>query len=126
MSSNAERFGMVVMTRRLELDLNQLEAGAAGGPSNTTLTAIENGRITDLSRTTARKLDKALQWEPGSAKRTWLGGDPAPLEAVGDSRLAQTIAEIEASGISEASKRYAIDLLKRQDADLPQERGETA
>lgn len=68
MSSNAQRFGEYVKARRLELDLNQLEVSAAGGPSNSMLTTIENGRLGELTRATARKLDKGLQWEPGSAR----------------------------------------------------------
>ena len=79
MSTNAHRFGQIVLARRLELDLNQLEVAAAGGPSNSTMTAIENGRLEDLSRATAKKLDRGLQWEPGSARLAWQGGTPVPL-----------------------------------------------
>lgn len=79
MSTNAERLAHWVRTRRADLDLSQLDVWQAGGPSNTTLTEIENGRVERLTRTTARKLDAGLRWEPGSAKRTWEGGEPSPL-----------------------------------------------
>lgn len=79
MSSNARRFGDVVQSRREQLDLTQIDVWQAGGPSNTTLTAIENGKQENLSRATARKLDKGLRWVEGSAKTVWLGGDPTPL-----------------------------------------------
>lgn len=79
MSTNPVRFGQIVKARREELDLNQLEVAAAGGPSNSTMTAIENGRMHDLERATAKKLDKGLQWEPGSARVAWQGGEPTPL-----------------------------------------------
>lgn len=79
MSTNAQRFGQIVLARRLELDLNQLDVYAAGGPSNSTLTSIENGRLEDLTRATARKLDKGLRWEGGSARKAWEGGDPIPV-----------------------------------------------
>lgn len=82
MSSNTQRLGEAVLARRHELELTQLEVWNSGGPSNTTLTTIENGQQTSLSRATARKLDKGLQWVEGSAKRVWEGGDPVPLEAV--------------------------------------------
>ena len=79
MSTNAQRFGQIVLDRRLELDLSQLEVGEAGGPSNSTLTNIENGRLEKLERATAKKLDKGLRWESGSARVAWQGGDPTPL-----------------------------------------------
>lgn len=80
MSSTAARFGQIVEQRRLQLDLTQLDVHAAGGPSNSTLTSIENGRLEELTRATARKLDKGLQWEQGSARVAWQGGDPTPLQ----------------------------------------------
>ena len=79
MSSPGERFGELVLARRAELDLSQMDVWQAGGPSNTTLTEIENGRLERLTRTTAKKLDVGLQWESGSAKRAWEGGEPQPL-----------------------------------------------
>lgn len=79
MSTNAENLARHVKARRLELDLNQIEVWQAGGPSNTTLTEIENGRLTNLTRTTARKLDAALRWEAGSARRVWEGGEPTTV-----------------------------------------------
>lgn len=82
MSTNAKRFGEYVLARRLQLDRNQEEVRAAGGPSDSTLTAIENGRLTDLQRATARKLDKGLRWEAGSARRVWEGGEATPLESL--------------------------------------------
>lgn len=79
MSSTGQRFGGLVLARRNELELSQVEVSDAGGPSNTWLTLIENGRLESLSRVTARKLDTGLKWEPGSARRAWNGGEPTPL-----------------------------------------------
>lgn len=112
MSSNAERFGQIAKERREHLELNQLEVGDAGGPSNTKLTEIENGRLPDLTPLIAKKLDQGLRWEPGSARRTWLGGDPVPLEAIYSPGLEQAIAEVEAASISDSTKRFIIDQLK--------------
>lgn len=83
MSSNAERLAAVVLARREELALTQLEVAAAGGPSNTTLTMIENGLTANLTNATAKKLDRGLQWAPGSARAVWFGGDPTPLDTDG-------------------------------------------
>lgn len=79
MSSNpAERLAAAVIERREELDMTQMDAWNAGGPSNTTLTQIENGRLESLTSATARKLDKALRWKQGSAKAVWAGGAATP------------------------------------------------
>lgn len=73
MLANAERLAAAVKARRAELEMNQLEVWQNGGPSNTTLTDIENGRTTTLSRTTARKLDAGLRWPEGTARRIFDG-----------------------------------------------------
>lgn len=91
MSANAERFAQIVRERREHLDLTQLDVWQAGGPSNTTLTRIENGQVDVLTRTTARKLDAGLRWEPGSAKATWAGGDPVPLPTAEDDPVVASI-----------------------------------
>lgn len=79
MSSNAQRLADAVKARRLELDRTQLEVHAAGGPSNSTQTLIENAQAETLSRTTARRLDTGLKWAEGSARAVWDGtGDAVP------------------------------------------------
>lgn len=78
-STPAKRLRDAVLGRRHDLDATQLEIWQAGGPSNTTLGKIENAEIDNLTRTTARKLDKGLAWEPGSARRVWEGGEATPL-----------------------------------------------
>lgn len=80
MSTNAERAGLIVKRRREELDLNQLEVQADGGPSNSKLTEIENGRMDKLTPNMAKKLDRGLRWQKGSARSVWMGGEPIPLE----------------------------------------------
>lgn len=70
----ASQLAFHVKWRRGNLGLNQLEVWQAGGPSNTTLTEIENGRLETLTNSTAKKLDKGLQWEPGSAMAAWRDG----------------------------------------------------
>ncbi len=79
MSTNPERLASAVKARRLELGLNQMEVWNAGGPSNTTLTTIENGRLDTLTLATAKKLDRGLRWEQGSAMRVWEGGRASPV-----------------------------------------------
>lgn len=75
-----ERFGRIVLDRRIELGLSQEDVAAAGGPTDTTLGKIENCEWTPGNRkVTLRKLDAGLRWEPGSAVRTLAGGDPTPI-----------------------------------------------
>lgn len=73
MPANADRLGAAVRQRRSELELSQLDVWQNGGPSNTTLTDIENGRTKNLTRTVAKKLDRGLTWPEGTARRIWDG-----------------------------------------------------
>jgi hypothetical protein len=101
MSTNAERFGQIVKARRDELDLNQVEVSQLGGPSNSKLTEIENGRLKQLTRQTARKLDRGLHWVPGSARTAWDGGDPTPARLDADSRVRADVEHLR-QAVSEA------------------------
>lgn len=107
MSSNSERLGEAVRKRRNDLDLSQLDVHAAGGPSNTSLTKIENGLLADLNRVTAAKLDAGLQWEPGSAKAVWLGGEP---RALGKVIPANVLAELK--NVSPSTRAYILRQLR--------------
>lgn len=112
MSTNAERFAEIVKQRRLELDYNQLELWAAGGPSNTTLTKIENAEMADLNRNTAKKLDAGLRWTKGSAKATWEGGDPTPIGDDVDSKDAEYLRRaIEEANIDAEMRRALLAAL---------------
>lgn len=116
MSTNARRFGEIVLARRLELDMNQLDVYADGGPSNSTLTNIENGRLEDLSRSTARKLDKGLHWEPGSARSVWDGGYPIPLgkgqRPHEEDVLAELRSYIGAAEVDDALRRRLLEVIE--------------
>lgn len=73
-------FGEAVARRREELGLSQIDVWKKRGPSNTTLTVIENGRMADLTPATARKLDLGLDREDGAALRLWRNGtEPTPV-----------------------------------------------
>lgn len=113
MSTNAQRLGEVVLARREELDMTQLDVWQAGGPSNTTLTKIENGQVTSLARSTARKLDVGLDWRPGSARRVWEGGEAIAIErtyVVQPGRPSDSVeAEVLASNLSESTKRWILE-----------------
>lgn len=121
MSSNpAERLRDAVLARRNELELSQLDIWQAGGPSNTKQTEIENARTTNLTRTTARKLDAALRWEEGSAKRVWEGrGEPTPVLEDLSSRNSQLVREhlreqIAAAGLNSDMTAALLEVLDEE------------
>ncbi|OSZ56283.1 hypothetical protein OQI_33860 [Streptomyces pharetrae CZA14] len=62
--------------RRLELGLQWRDLAAAAGISYEALRSIRRG-VSAPADLTARKLDDALQWEPGSVRATLAGGTPA-------------------------------------------------
>jgi DNA-binding XRE family transcriptional regulator len=73
------RLGRAVEERRRDLGMTQLEVWQAGGPSNSTMTAIENGIQETFTPSTLRKLDIGLKWESGTAAAVLRGdADPAP------------------------------------------------
>lgn len=89
MSPNLEALGQAVYDRRSQLGLTQDQVTKRGGPSDTTLTKIENATTTP-SPSTLRKLDAGLAWTPGSARRvldgtgTWEESGYSPADIEGD------------------------------------------
>lgn len=77
--SDLERFAEIVKLRREDLGLTQDQMGDYGGPSTTTMTKVENAGDGVPAQVTLRKLDAALKWEPGSARRTLAGGEPTEI-----------------------------------------------
>jgi transcriptional regulator with XRE-family HTH domain len=73
-----ERLDQAMNRRRLELRMNWRELAEAAGISYTALRAIRRGgyRPTEL---TARGLDEALHWAPGSVHTVLDGGEPSLL-----------------------------------------------
>jgi hypothetical protein len=69
------RLAAAVKERRDQLGLTQIQVWEAGGPSNSTLTAIEGASQSVISTATLRKLDTGLGWAPGTAVRILSGGD---------------------------------------------------
>ncbi|MFA7267203.1 MAG: helix-turn-helix transcriptional regulator [Candidatus Nanopelagicales bacterium] len=74
MDDRLMRLAHAVKARREQLGLTQDELAALGGPSDTTVVKIEKGK-TEPGRQTFRKLDLALEWEPGSARRVMETGE---------------------------------------------------
>lgn len=77
MADDRQRLAKFVRERRTALGLSQEQVAAAGGPSSATQRKIENGHHGSYPAT-QRRLETALGWEHGSARRILDGGDPVP------------------------------------------------
>lgn len=78
MTEPFERLDEAMNRRRIQLRMNWREVADAAGISYTALRAIRKGEYkpTEL---TARGLDDALRWAPGSVYAILGGGEPTPL-----------------------------------------------
>lgn len=80
------RFGAIVNKRRRELGLSLDDVATGGGPSQVTVSNIEQGSTNRPHFGTFAKLDTVLKWKSGSAARAFDGQEPDPLESVGSPR----------------------------------------
>lgn len=76
LSGDAQRLADRVAARRGELGLTHREMQFAGGPSPATMSLIEGAGRDSLQVGIAGKLEKALQWAPGSVRAILAGGEP--------------------------------------------------
>ncbi|MGU3650608.1 hypothetical protein [Mycolicibacterium sp. A43C] len=78
---NNPRFASVVRDTMERLGFTQVDVDERGGPSDTTLRKVLDGKRTDsISVRTLKMLDAAFGWEPGSAARTLAGGEPTIVD----------------------------------------------
>jgi transcriptional regulator with XRE-family HTH domain len=76
-NGDLERLASYVIARRLELGYRDRAAlEAATGITARTLGKIETGR--HVGAVTLAELERALKWEPDSARTILRGGDPRP------------------------------------------------
>ena len=75
------RLGLKARQRRISLGMNQPDVSAAGGPSTGVVSKIENAKQTSYEDRVLFQLERALQWQPGSARDILDGGEP---RAVGE------------------------------------------
>ena len=73
-----ERLDAAISQRRLERGLSWGELAAQLGVSESALRNIRRGR-NEPSELTARRIEDALRWEPGSVGAVLNGGDPTPI-----------------------------------------------
>lgn len=79
-----DQLAVAVRTRRRELGLTQVDVATAGRISEDMIRNIERRKRTPkrgLHPRTARAIEDALEWEPGSIEDTLAGGNPRPITA---------------------------------------------
>jgi transcriptional regulator with XRE-family HTH domain len=79
-----DQLAVAVRARRRELGLTQVDVATAGRVSEDMIRNIERRKRTPkrgLHPRTARALEDALKWEPGSIEDTLAGGNPRPITA---------------------------------------------
>ncbi|MFI7114033.1 hypothetical protein ACIBK9_47485 [Nonomuraea sp. NPDC050227] len=79
------RLGQQARQRRIDLGMSQPDVSAAGGPSTGVVSKIENARQSSYEDRVLAQLERALQWQSGSAHEVLRGGEP---HIVGESRSA--------------------------------------
>lgn len=106
------RLAAAVIARREELDLTQEDVRQKGGPSTATMRLIEGALQTSYRGVILARLERALEWEPGSVRAILRGGEPTPLrhaqegpdEPAGAVAVVEQIIEVLASRFSDSTK----------------------
>lgn len=80
MADDWARAGAYIRRRRKSLVMNQFELGDAAGLGRSTVQKLEAGTASPEAGT-LRKLDRALNWQPGSIAAVAAGGEPTPIPA---------------------------------------------
>lgn len=78
-AAGRRRLATAIKERRAELDLSQQDIAASGGPSVATQFQLESAAEKSYSDTTVKRLERALQWTPGSVLAIIAGRDPEVL-----------------------------------------------
>jgi transcriptional regulator with XRE-family HTH domain len=89
-----QRLGAAVKAQRTRRGLTQIQVWEAGGPANSTLTAIESAEQPTIAPATLRKLDHGLGWGEGTSLAVLRGDDadaPIDLSTVPSDVLAEEV-----------------------------------
>ena len=88
---NRTHLADAVKDRRHQLGLTPPQVQASGGPSPTVLSQIENAYDNNYSASTLAKLDRALEWTPGTAAALWEGDELPPAPVVNGGELEEQL-----------------------------------
>lgn len=73
------RLAGAIEAARDELGMTQVGLAKAAGVSESTIQNLEYGKARKRSPVSLPKVERALNWAPGSGETVLLGGDPVPL-----------------------------------------------
>jgi DNA-binding XRE family transcriptional regulator len=89
MTRDWKRLGLAIKARREELGMSTQQALAdAAGVTRQSVQSLESGRPRSRMPASVPAIEKALDWEPGTAART-LSGESAPPQNGATGRLAE-------------------------------------
>lgn len=94
---SAQDLNSAMRRRRGELGLNVVQASAAGGVSRGTWTELEKGVRLHVTAPTLYKVDRALEWEAGTAMAlfdTADGAKRAPVAKAVPASIGQKLDEV--------------------------------
>jgi hypothetical protein len=106
-----------IVNRRGELGYTQADVSAHGGPGISTMRSLEGALSASYRKQVLRRLERALDWQPGSVDAILDDGTPtprpdtaSPLRPVADDAI---IRLVEASGLPPGDQRTILDELQR-------------
>lgn len=99
----------------------QVDLVTRGGPSLDRVQAIEAARTDRYSSRTITKLERVLEWEPGSVRQILSGGDPTPMARSNSNDHASELdhsrpgdpSNVAGSGLVDESTQQAMDATMR-------------
>jgi transcriptional regulator with XRE-family HTH domain len=109
---NFERLGEAIRARRAQLGMTQQEVAQGGGPSDVTLSAIEQGTPRTYHQRTKMALERALRWRSGAVESILAGEDPAGWELPETPLAAENPTEVTSAGmgfLALLDKHYGTD-----------------
>lgn len=112
-AAGVKALAAAVKKRREELGRNQLAVWEHDGPSNSTMTSIENGAKLFITWHTLEALDRGLDWRPGNAVRIVSGNAPLDHASISkkpaENMPASQLADMVVDGLLELLRRRIQD-----------------
>ncbi|NMD55226.1 MULTISPECIES: helix-turn-helix domain-containing protein [Tsukamurella] len=117
-----------VLLRRGQLGLSQADVAAAGGPSDTTQSKIEQGVAAKVGRQTLAKYDTALQWGTGTAAAFLARDTESPVYRRARNEIFHGVGAQAALPELEPTRAMTFEDARRENLDLtlPSEPGHAA
>jgi transcriptional regulator with XRE-family HTH domain len=113
-TDNVSRLKELIERKRLDLGIEYKELAGRAEIAPETLRALRSsGRASSLTK---RRLERVLDWEPGSIDAVLSGDDPTPLEASGQASNSEaaTLEELRAENAELRAQVEEVEELRRE------------